>query len=584
MNSENETPNGGIPEANGGLASFDRFNLDPEVMDAIREMGFEAPSPVQALTYEQIMDGSDVIIMAQTGTGKTAAFGIPFVQKINIGKNEVQVLVLTPTRELALQVSRELSAIGVKKGVKCAAVYGGASFTKQVEEISDGAQIVVGTPGRILDHMRRGTIPFDKLKGIVLDEADEMLSMGFEKELSEIVDGLPRDRQTLLFSATIPNDIQRLSGRYMNDEVTISVSGDAVAAKEISHFVYIISGMGRTSDLLKVLENERPDSAIIFCNTKDETQLVARYLKENDYNADWINSDLSQNDRERVMDATRKGKIKFLVATDVAARGIDISHLSHVINFTFPESLEVYVHRTGRTGRQGRHGAAVSLISPQDIGNLYLLRLTYKIFPVERILPVSMDEAKQRELDQLDGLRAQVAAAKPEEAYLGLARRLAQDIDSERLLGFVLEQYFASSSPLRPEKKTVSKSRIEPKPAPKSEPKPKPKPEPKPESKPKTAHNSEPVKTTKSSVAGNVAPDAIEIYLDAGRKDGLRISMLMKEIVDLTGLSRAAIGKVRMLARATFVAVPEENFKKVLNALCKIEIDGRKLKAEPAEG
>ena len=292
-----------------GLATFEEFGLYPEVGEAIRKLGFEEPTPVQARTYAEVMSGEDVIVMAQTGTGKTAAFGIPFAQKLDPDKKEIQALVLTPTRELALQVGRECDAIGKGRGFSCAAIYGGASFTKQVDEVRAGAQILAGTPGRVLDHMRRGTIRFDTLKIVVLDEADEMLSMGFEKEISAIMEGLPKQRQSMLFSATIPDDIQRLAGRYMENAKVISVSGDAVAAAEIAHYVYLVSGMERPRDLVKVLEAERPSSAIIFCNTRDETQLVAKYLKGAGYNAAWINSDLSQADREKVMNATRAGKI-----------------------------------------------------------------------------------------------------------------------------------------------------------------------------------------------------------------------------------------------------------------------------------
>jgi len=543
-----------------GPDSFAEFKLSQPLADAIAAMGFEKPTPVQVHTYERVLSGEDLIIQAQTGTGKTAAFGMPFAMRLD-PKGGIQALVLAPTRELALQVSREIDAIGKGSGVMSAAVYGGASFTKQVDDVGAGAQIVVGTPGRVLDHMRRGTIGFEKLKVLVLDEADEMLSMGFEKELSEIMSGLPTARQTLLFSATIPEDIQRLAGRYMENASIISVSGDEIAAAAISHYVFLISGSDRLGTLVRVLRQETPDSAIIFCNTKDETQAVARYLNDAGFNADWINSDLSQAERERVMAATRGGTLRFLVATDVAARGIDISHLSHVINFSFPESLEIYIHRTGRTGRQGLTGTAISLITPHDIGNLYFLRLTYKIFPIEKTLPDRDAEARALELDRLARLRAElVGPVAPD--LRALSRRLLTAVDAERLIAGLLAGHFGGE-PQAPARTDPSRRDTMP-------------------AAPPVPAALEPDDAGASQEGERAAEGGREIFIDAGRKDGLRISALMKDIVTVSGLPRTAIGRVRMLTRATFIAVPDDTYAQVFEALTKLEIDGRKLRVEPA--
>ncbi|MFO8070773.1 MAG: DEAD/DEAH box helicase [Polyangia bacterium] len=593
-------------------ASFEDFELLPEVAEAIGKLGFESPTPVQARTYREIMSGQDVIVMAQTGTGKTAAFGIPLAQRLDPNAARVQALVLTPTRELALQVSRELDAIGEQRELSCVAIYGGASFSKQVEQVRAGCAVIAGTPGRVLDHLRRGTISFDGLRVLVLDEADEMLSMGFEKELSEIMERLPERRQNLLFSATIPDDIQRLAGRYMDEALRISVSGDAVAATEISHYVYLVSGMDRPGDLVRVIEAERPDSAIIFCNTRDETQAVARHLSNSGYDADWINSDLSQAERERVMTATRSGELRFMVATDVAARGIDISHLSHVINYSFPESLEAYVHRTGRTGRQGRHGAAVSLVTPQDIGNLYFLRLTYKIFPVERTLPSEKLAERDQELTRLETLRRALSGS-PGGQFSGLARRVLQDVSADRIVAGLLEAHFEGLEKIArsrgergggrkkdDERKTSSRSRRKRRAQSEGSAETPRKDRGTSGGRPEKKERSERPRSdeTKSNAddrdrgearesdatdAKGTQERAREIYLDAGRKDGLRISALMKEIVERSGLPRSAVGRVRMLTRSTFISVPEENFEAVLEAAGKIELDGRRLGAEPAE-
>ncbi|MCP4600573.1 MAG: DEAD/DEAH box helicase [Proteobacteria bacterium] len=588
INQEQETKKCAAPSSPEAESSFRDFNLCKEVAAAIEKLGFIEPTLVQARTYNEIMAGDDLITMAQTGTGKTAAFGIPIVEKVDPKKRQVQSLVLTPTRELALQVCNELTKIGEIRGVRCAAVYGGASFSKQISEVREGAQVIAGTPGRVLDHIRRGTISFSGLGILVLDEADEMLSMGFEKEISEIVESLPKQRQNLLFSATIPDDIRRLSKRYMGEATIISVSGDEIGAKEVSHFVYLVSGEGRPKDMVRVIEVERPESALIFCNTREETQTLSRYLKNAGYNADWLNSDLSQHEREVVMKRTRDGKIKFLVATDVAARGIDVTHLSHVINYSFPESLEIYIHRTGRTGRMGRHGMAISLITPRDIGNLYYLRLTYKIQPVEKKLEDNLSIERAVELNRLGDLR-NALKHKSNDDFLKLAHRVTQDVHSARIISGLLANYFETQAKDVKVDKEPSKQPLPAKKKIKKEFSGELAKEP--ESTPRTESENKAVKKkavdqengkSKPKEAEKVEAKEDEIYVDAGRKDGLRISLLMKEIERLTNLPRSALGKVRLLTRSTFVAVSKEHFQTVLKAIEKVEIDGRKLKAEPA--
>ena len=345
------------------LPSFDEMPLSDEVKQALADMGYTQPAPVQHAVYEPAARGLDLVVQARTGTGKTAAFGIPLVdQMIKRNQRVPQALVLTPTRELALQVARELEKIGAKRDVHLVSVYGGAPIQRQVDALRAGAQIIVGTPGRVLDHMRRGTLDPKELRILVLDESDEMLSMGFERELHAIVDFMPEKKQTLLFSATLPPEIVRMASTRLHEPQFIYLSGDHVGALEILHFVYFVM-QDKADALVRMLEVEDPESALIFCNTRDETERVAGMLQRQGYDADWLNGDLPQSEREKVMTRSKEGNLRFLVATDVAARGIDISHLTHVINYDFPESTEVYVHRTGRTGRMGRTGTAISLIT-----------------------------------------------------------------------------------------------------------------------------------------------------------------------------------------------------------------------------
>src|SRR5690606_24147438 len=365
----------------------------------LEEIGYTHPTPVQRAVFEPALKGKDLVVQARTGTGKTAAFGLPLVDTLAKPElKQAQALVLCPTRELALQITRELEKLAKNSQLGVVAVYGGAPMARQVQQIREGAQIVVGTPGRVLDHLTRRTLDAERIRVFVLDESDEMLSMGFLPQITEIWSMLPKGHQTLLFSATLPPGVQRVAETRLRQPEFITLSGDHIGALEIQHFVYVSHG-DKLANLLKLLEIENPESAIVFCNTRDETKKVAAALKQEGFSADWLNADLAQNEREKVMARTRDGKLRYLVATDVAARGIDISHLTHVINHDFPESAEAYVHRTGRTGRAGRTGVAISLIAPGDIGNLYMLRLTYKIFPVERSLPTAREMKTREEAD-----------------------------------------------------------------------------------------------------------------------------------------------------------------------------------------
>jgi len=404
------------------------------------------PMAVQRAVFPRMMAGKDVMVQSRTGSGKTAAFGIPFAQGlIDPQKKEVQALCLAPTRELAIQVGKECEKIAAEM-FHVIPIYGGAPMGKQIEQLKAGAHVVAGTPGRVLDHLRRGTLRLDSLKILVLDEADEMLSMGFLEEITEIIKQCPKDRQTVLFSATIPDDIERIGSRYMREPEKIQLSADFVGVHEIKHTYYMVSGMGRARDLVRVLGVEKPDSAIIFCNTREDTALVAEFLRKSGLDAEAISSDLTQKDRERVMNRMKEKNLHYLVATDIAARGIDISDLSHVINYTFPESAEVYVHRTGRTGRAGKSGLAISLISPRELGNFYMLKLTYKIKPEERTLPSDAEQKTARESEKVDELRSKVGTREPAAEWRALAKRVWAADDGERLVAALIEDKLSGKS------------------------------------------------------------------------------------------------------------------------------------------
>jgi ATP-dependent RNA helicase DeaD len=432
------------PAEDAPPVTFDALPLTKDVRKAIDELGYTEPTPVQRAVFEPAARGRDLVVQARTGTGKTAAFGLPLIDSIvKANRPGVQAMVLCPTRELALQITRELTAIAKHRGTKIVAVYGGAPMGKQIDQLKDGAQVVVGTPGRVLDHLRRGTLEPQTCRAFVLDESDEMLSMGFLPQISEIWGYLPEQRQVLLFSATLPPDVKRVAETRLKNPEYVTLSGDNIGALSIQHFVYMTM-TDKLAELIAIIEAENPESAIIFSNTRDDTKRVAAGLQAQGYAADWLNADLAQNERESVMAATRKGELRFLVATDVAARGIDISHLTHVINYDLPESAESYVHRTGRTGRAGRTGTAISLIAPNNIGALYLLRLTYKIKPIERHLPSARERKTRAEADLVQMFVQAAAARTVHSEDLALARRLLTHETAERVVATLLRDHLGA--------------------------------------------------------------------------------------------------------------------------------------------
>lgn len=427
--------------------TFDAIHLGSDIRKAVDALGYVHPTPVQLAVFEPASRGKSLVVQARTGTGKTAAFGLPIVDAlVKRSAPGVQALILTPTRELAIQVGRELEHLAQFRGTKVVAIYGGAPIGRQVTALEEGAQVVSGTPGRVLDHLRRGTLDPSHIRVFVLDEADEMLSMGFAKELNAIIEMLPKQRQGLYFSATIPPDVERLANRHLDDPEYITLSSDQVGALSISHYVYLVREGAKRDGLARIIEVENPESAIIFCNTREETERVAELLQNKGFDADWLNGDLEQRERERIMARTREGKLRFLVATDVAARGIDISHLTHVINADFPESAEQYVHRTGRTGRAGKTGTAISVVGPKDVGNLYMLRLTYKIRPIERMLPTAGELRTRAEADMIAFFADAYAGKAPDPVHMSLARRLLTHENAEVILAGLLADRLGASA------------------------------------------------------------------------------------------------------------------------------------------
>ena len=354
------------------MTLFNEMGLSSEIQLAIKELGFEQPTPIQEKVVPYLLkDKQDLVALAQTGTGKTAAFGIPILQQLDTSQKATHALVLSPTRELALQIAKDLESYAkhIAK-TNIAVVYGGADIKKQINQLERGAQIVVGTPGRTLDLIKRKKLKVDQIKWLVLDEADEMLSMGFKDDLDAILENSPKEKQTLLFSATMPQEIVAIANKYMNHPLEISVGKKNTGAENVEHHYYLIHARDRYIALKRIADINPNIYGIIFCRTRAETKEVADKLMHDGYNADALHGDLSQAQRDHVMARFRSKHLQMLVATDVAARGLDVNDLTHVINYNLPDDPEIYIHRSGRTGRAGKRGISITLIHLKEKGKL----------------------------------------------------------------------------------------------------------------------------------------------------------------------------------------------------------------------
>lgn len=374
------------------LVTFKEFGLSPEVMKAVSKMGFEEATPIQAATIPLSLQNRDVIGQAQTGTGKTAAFGIPLVEKIDMNNDAVQAIVVAPTRELAIQVSEELYKIGSTKRVRVLPIYGGQDIERQIRALKKHPHIVVGTPGRILDHIQRRTLRLQNVHTVVLDEADEMLNMGFVEDIEAILSHVPTERQTLLFSATMPEPIRRIAERFMNNPELVRVKAKEMTVPNIEQYYIEIQEKKKFDTLTRLLDIQSPELAIVFGRTKRRVDELAEALNLRGYAAEGIHGDLSQAKRLSVLRKFKEGSIDILVATDVAARGLDISGVTHVYNFDIPQDPESYVHRIGRTGRAGKTGMAITFVTPREIGQLHHIEKTTKR-KMDRMKPPTLDEA-----------------------------------------------------------------------------------------------------------------------------------------------------------------------------------------------
>ncbi|MBU9714484.1 DEAD/DEAH box helicase [Evansella tamaricis] len=518
---------------------FEDFPISDEIKRAIKDMGFEAPSPIQEKVIPEILQKQDVIGQAQTGTGKTAAFGIPLLEHVTRDKH-VQSLILTPTRELAIQVAGELQKLSKYKNAQILPIYGGQSIGHQIKALKRGVQVVVGTPGRVLDHLNRNTLQLRSVHTLILDEADEMLDMGFIEDIEKILQQVNRERQTMLFSATMPPPIRKLSNKYMNRPKQITISKGEVTAPSINQVYYKVLEKNKMESLCRVIDSETIDLGIIFCRTKKGVAELTEALQARGYMADGLHGDLTQAQRDIVMKKFRDSSIEFLIATDVAARGIDVENVSHVINYDIPQDPESYVHRIGRTGRAGREGIAVTLVTPREMKHLRSIEAEIKMnIPSER-LP-SVEEVVEKQQHVWKGQIIDLIESEEEDTglYDGLVKELLDQYPPEKIVGSLMKLAFYSHDDLKDDGYDFGDT--------------------------------------------GAQKGMTRFFINVGRNIELTPKKLSEEVSHLVGIPASAVGRIDIFDNFTFMEVPQEVAPFVYEGLKYSRVNGARINLEPAK-
>ena len=421
---------------------FEELNLSKEVLDAVSDMGFEEMSPIQAQAIPYLMEGEDVIGQAQTGTGKTAAFGIPIVEQVDPTKNAVQAIVLCPTRELCIQVSQEISKLAkYKTGIRVLPIYGGQPIDRQIRSLKKGIQIVIGTPGRVMDHIRRKTLKLDDVRMFVLDEADEMFDMGFREDIEFVLNYIPGERQSLFFSATMAPEILRFAKKYQAEPKIVKIQHKEMTVPKVDQFYYELKSFMKSEILSRVLDIYNPKLSVVFCNTKRMVDELTTDLQSRGYFADGLHGDLKQTQRDVVMNKFRKGTIDILVATDVAARGIDVDDVDLVVNYDIPQDNEYYVHRIGRTARAGREGTAISFVTSRDYNNLRDIQKYTKTTIERKLMPTLKDIRENQDSKTLNELRRIMDHENLENQIKTVSYLEAEEYSASQIAAAILKLY-----------------------------------------------------------------------------------------------------------------------------------------------
>jgi len=538
--------------------NFNSFGLSKELLKVLDEVGYESPSAIQEQCIPHLLNGHDVIGQAQTGTGKTAAFALPLIDRIDISNNQVQLLVLAPTRELAIQVSEAIQTYARHlKGFHVLPIYGGQSYDIQLRPLKRGVHAVVGTPGRVMDHLKRGTLKLNSLKALVLDEADEMLRMGFIDDVKWVMEKLPKERQIALFSATMPDVIRRVAEKFLNTPKIVKVKTKTATAQTISQRYWLVSGVNKLDALTRILEVEEFDALLIFVRTKTATADLAEKLSARGFTAEAINGDIAQRQRERIIQQLKNGKIDILIATDVAARGLDVERISHVVNYDIPQDPESYVHRIGRTGRAGREGKAILFVAPRERRMLKTIeRITRQ--PID---PMQLPSAKiineQRVVNFknriTDTLNNQELAIFEE---LILTYQKEHEIDAFKIAS-ALALMAQGTEPLLLNEKEINQASLD-----KGN-----------KSKLSVSINADPLKD-------NPSIQMRRYRIAVGHKDNIKPGNVLGAIANEAEISSAFIGAIQIYEDFTTVDLPDEMPKETLQILKNTRVFDKKLNIE----
>ncbi len=541
------------------MTTFENSGLREELLRAIGEMGFSEPTEIQNLTIPQLANNDDdLIALAQTGTGKTAAFGLPLLNRIDTGSKLTQGLILCPTRELCLQVASDIEKYGkYLDKFRVTAVYGGASAENQIAALNRGAQVVVGTPGRTLDLIKRKKLKVSNIKVLVLDEADEMLSMGFKDELDAILENTPSYRQTLLFSATMPKEIISITKNYMRDPIEISAGKRNVGASNVEHEYYVVKASDRYGALKRIADMNPNIYGIIFCRTRRETKEVADKLIKDGYNADALHGDLSQAQRDHVMKRFRTKVLQLLVATDVAARGLDVDDLTHVINYNQPDEAEVYIHRSGRTGRAGKRGISVSIIHKRELNKIARLeKLVNKKFQ-RKMVPNGTEICEKQLFNLVDKMEKTIVDEEQIEPFMDVIYKKLEWLSREELIRKFVStefnrflEYYKNTRDLNIDISASDRKK-------------------------------EGGKKKKSKGSGE--DGYARFHVNIGSKNNLRPAQLIGMINDATHTRDMEIGKIEILKKFSFFEVPENEKQNILKAARDFEFNGVMVSVEPAQ-
>ena len=548
------------------MKTFEELGVSEEIRRAIEELGFEQPMPVQEAVIPYLLgNGNDVIALAQTGTGKTAAYGIPVLQKVDPTQKETQALILSPTRELCLQIADDLSDFSKYiDGLHVAAVYGGASIEMQSRQLRKGAQIIVATPGRLIDLMKRGVAKLDTVNNVVLDEADEMLNMGFSESINAIFEGVPSDRNTLLFSATMSREIEKIAKSYLHDYKEIVVGSRNEGAEKVNHIYYMVHAKDKYLALKRIVDYYPSIFAIIFCRTKVETQEIADKLIRDGYNAEALHGDLSQQQRDLTMQKFRQHNVQFLVATDVAARGLDVDDLTHVINYGLPDDIESYTHRSGRTGRAGKKGTSISIIHTRE---RYKVKAIEKIIQKEFVdgtLPAAKDICSKQLYKVMDQILKVDVNEEEIEPFLKDIYRHFEYIDKEDIIKKIISmtfnrflEYYANAPEI--EKPSGKRSDREG------------------ERGSRSSRGERTRKAPRTPEAGYK-----RLFINLGKDDGFYPGEVM-QFINKNVHGRQAVGHIDLLGKFSYIEVPEKDANKVMKALNGTTYKKREVRCNDAE-